>query len=143
MPIPVDENNLGYRFMKTLNEDIKLVPDEYGEYDMKFVNGDIVNLTGLESLHNACIIAIMTRFKELKHNQLYDEFGCRVHELVKANQTHMNEYTMEKYIEETLSNMRRIKQVNWVKIERQDESYLIKFSITSITDETLKGSVTL
>ena len=63
MPIPINENDTGYRFFKTLNEDIKLVDNGYGEYDMEFVNGDIVNLTGLESLHNAVIIALLTRFK--------------------------------------------------------------------------------
>ena len=143
MPIPVDENDYGYRFMQTLNEDIKLVPDEYGEYDMEFINGDIVNLTGLESLHNAIIIAILTRYNELQNNQLYPGFGCRVHELVKANQTHMTEYKMEKFIEETLENMRRIKQVNWIKINQIQESYKVTFNITSITDETLTGKVTL
>jgi len=137
MPIPVNQDDLGYKFMKTLNEDIKLVSDEYGEYDMEFVNGDIVNLTGLESLHNAVIIALLTRYKELKHNQLYDEFGCRVHELVKANQNRMTVYQIEKFIEETLTDMRRINKVNWIQITSEHETYKVHCNITSITDETV------
>ena len=143
MPIPIDENDKGYRFMKTLNEDIKLVSNEYGEYDMEFVNGDIVNLTGLQSLHNAIIIAILTRYKELKHNQLYDEFGCRVHELIKANQNNMTEFKMEKFIEDTLTNMRRIRKINWIKINQIPDGYTVHFNITSITDETVNGTVNL
>lgn len=141
--IPIDTESKDYRFMKTLNEDIKLVSDEYGEYDMAFVNGDIVNVTGLQSLHNAIIIAILTRYHELSNNQLYDEFGCRVHELIKANQGHMTEYQMEKFIEDTLQNMRRISKINWIKITKQDHGYKVDFNITSITDETVKGMVNL
>lgn len=143
MPIPINENDKGYRFMKTLNEDIKLVSNKYGEYDMEFVNGDIVNLTGLQSLHNAIIIAILTRYKELKHNQLYDEFGCRVHELIKANQNNMTEFKMEKFIEDTLTSMRRIRKINWIKINQIPEGYTVHFNITSITDETVNGTVNL
>lgn len=143
MPIPIDENDKGYRFMKTLNEDIKLVSNKYGEYDMEFVNGDIVNLTGLQSLHNAIIIAILTRYKELKHNQLYDEFGCRVHELIKANQNNMTEFKMEKFIEDTLTSMRRIRKINWIKINQIPDGYTVHFNITSITDETVNGTVNL
>lgn len=143
MPIPIDENDKGYRFMKTLNEDIKLVSNEYGEYDMEFINGDIVNLTGIQSLHNAIIIAILTRYKELKHNQLYDEFGCRVHELIKANQNNMTEFKMEKFIEDTLTSMRRIRKINWIKINQIPDGYTVHFNITSITDETVNGTVNL
>jgi Uma2 family endonuclease len=143
MPIPIDENDKGYQFMKTLNEDIKLVSNEYGEYDMEFINGDIVNLTGIQSLHNAIIIAILTRYKELKHNQLYDEFGCRVHELIKANQNNMTEFKMEKFIEDTLTSMRRIRKINWIKINQIPDGYTVHFNITSITDETVNGTVNL
>ena len=143
MPIPINENDKGYRFMKTLNEDIKLVSNKYGEYDMEFINGDIVNLTGIQSLHNAIIIAILTRYKELKHNQLYDEFGCRVHELIKANQNNMTEFKMEKFIEDTLTSMRRIRKINWIKINQIPDGYTVHFNITSITDETVNGTVNL
>jgi Uma2 family endonuclease len=143
MPIPIDENDKGYQFMKTLNEDIKLVSNEYGEYDMEFINGDIVNLTGIQSLHNAIIIAILTRYKELKHNQLYDEFGCRIHELIKANQNNMTEFKMEKFIEDTLTSMRRIRKINWIKINQIPDGYTVHFNITSITDETVNGTVNL
>jgi len=143
MPIPINENDTGYRFFKTLNEDIKLVDNGYGEYDMEFTNGDIVNLTGVDSLHNAIIIAILTRYRELKHNQLYDEFGCRVHELIKANKSRMAKYRIEKYVEETLLNMRRIRRINSLLVNEIENGYKVDFDVTSISDETVKGTVSL
>ena len=143
MPIPINENDTGFKFFKTLNEDIKLVDNGYGEYDMEFSNGDIVNLTGVESLHNAIIIAILTRFRELNHNQLYDEFGCRVHEEVKANHGRMTKYRIEKHIEETLQKMRRIRSVNSITVTEIEQGYKVHFNITSINDETVNGTVSL
>ena len=143
MPIPIDEKDSGYRFHKALNEDIRLVDTGLGEYDMDFVNGDIVNLTGLGSLHNAIIIAILTRFRELQENQLYTDFGCRIHELIKANPTNMTQFTIEKYIEETIGNMRRVKTINSINVTKIEEGYTVNFNITSITDEQINGTVTL
>ena len=143
MPIPINENDTGYRFFKTLNEDIKLVDNGYGEYDMEFTNGDIVNLTGVDSLYNAIIIAILTRYRELKHNQLYDEFGCKVHELIKANKSRMAKYRIEKYVEETLLNMRRIRRINSLSVNEIENGYQVEFNVTSINDETVNGTVSL
>ena len=69
--LPVNEDSIDYQFFKTLNEDIKLTPNEYGEWDMVFEDGDIVNVTGAESLANAIVILILTRYGELKNNPLY------------------------------------------------------------------------
>ena len=91
MTLPYDE----YNKFKTLNEDIKLVPDKYGVYDMEFINGDLHNVTGLESLYNACVLIIMTRYQELISNKTYNSFGCRVHELIKDNKSKMLLYKLE------------------------------------------------
>ena len=145
MTLPINIHDDGYKFYKTLNEDIKLEPDENHQWDMVFENGDIINVTGHDSLRNAICIAIMTRFKELKHNQLYDEFGCRVHELIKANKGHMVEYKMELFVDDTLSRMRRVKKVNWIEIKNNPNGkfydYMIYFNITSLNDKMLEGSV--
>lgn len=61
----------GHRFYQTLHEDILLKPNKWNEWDMQFQEGDVVNVTGHDSLHNAICIAIMTRYQELKHNPLY------------------------------------------------------------------------
>ena len=147
MTLPVDVEDEGYRFYKTLNEDIELKPDEYNQWDMVFENGDINNLTGHDSLRNAICIAIMTRYQELKHNQLYTEFGCRVHELIKANKSHMVEYKIELFVEETLTKMRRVQKVNWIKItDNHDKNfykYQIDFNVTSINDKIVEGRVNL
>ena len=147
MTLPIDIEDEGYRFYKTLNEDIELKPDEHNQWDMTFENGDIINLTGHDSLRNAICIAIMTRYKELKHNQLYDEFGCRVHELIKANKSNMVEYKIELFIEETLNRMRRVQKVNWINITNNPGynlyKYQVDFNVTSINDKTVQGRVNL
>ena len=107
-------------------------------------NGDYVNVDGLESLRNAICIAIMTRFNELDFMGLYDGFGCRVHELVKKNKSEMVKYKIELFINEVLENMRRISIVNDVTVSESDiHSYLVEFNVTSISDETVTGSVTI
>lgn len=48
MVLPVDEESYAYRFYKTLNEDVKLTSNEYGEWDVVFENDDWVNCTGFD-----------------------------------------------------------------------------------------------
>lgn len=129
---------------KTLNEDVKLQSNQYNQWDISMENGDYVNVTGLNSLHNAIIIAIMTRYNELTSINLYSNFGCRAHELIKANKTEMTLYKLEIFIEETLENMRRIQTVDSLEItENEADSYHVKFTVTSINDEIIQGEVNL
>lgn len=142
MTIPLDTNSYDYKFNKTLNEDVQLTGNQYGRYDLTMKNKDYVNVTGLNSLQNACIIAILTRYNELK-TPLYTGFGCRVHELIKGNKTRLQAYKIETYLIETLQDMRRVKNVNWLEVTEEDDSYTASFSITSINDEIVKGKVSL
>ena len=141
MTLPVDYESEDYKFYKTLNEDAELIPIGNGEhYDVNFENGDYVNLTGKNSLSNAIVIAILTRFTELSDIEIYEDFGCRVHDLIKANQEEMVEYEIELFIRETLEKMRRIKEINYIKVtESENHNYLINFSVNSISDETVQG----
>ena len=117
--LPTNPESIDERFFKTLNEDIKLKPNQYGEWDMVFKDGDIVNVTGAESLANAIVILIMTRYGELKNNILYkDDFGCRVHEIPKDNITNLNQYKTEKYIEDAVKRMRRVKTINYIQVTK-------------------------
>ena len=141
MTLPIKEESIDYKLYKTLNEDVKLKSNNYGKFDIQFENGDYVNVTGNESLKNAIIIAIMTRYNELTN--LYTGFGCRVHELIKDNQNTMTKYKLELYVSEVLENMRRIKEVNSINITELDSKYLVEFIVTSINDEIVKGSVEL
>ena len=141
MTLPIKEESIDYKLYKTLNEDVKLKSNNYGKFDIQFENGDYVNVTGNESLKNAIIIAIMTRYNELTN--LYTGFGCRVHELIKDNQNTMTKYKLELYVSEVLENMRRIKGVNSINITELDSKYLVEFIVTSINDEIVKGSVKL
>ena len=144
MTLPINTTSEDYKYKKTLNEDVRLKSDEYGFFDLDMDNGDYVNVTGLDSLLNACIIAIMTRQGELTENQTYDEFGCQAHELPKMNQNRLFLFKLETYINDTLSKMRRVKSVNQIKITRTDvHDYQVEFDITSINDEIVKGSVVL
>lgn len=142
--LSVDTSSYDYRFLKNLNEDVKLKSDSYGSWDLDMDNDDYINVTGNNSLLNACIIAIMTRFNELKDIPTYEGFGCRVHELIKDNQTKMLKFKLETDIKEVLEKMRRIRTVNWIKINKTGvHEYTVSFSITSINDEIVNGEVSL
>lgn len=146
MTLPHNTTNINHRLYSTLNEDVKLTSDEYGRWDLKFENGDIVYVDGLKSLENACIIAIMTRYNELGNNPLYVYFGCRVHELIKENKSTMTEYKIREFIKDTLTGMRRIKTVHWVRLENAVDDYYkyhVTFNITSIDNQTLTTSLLL
>ena len=133
--LPTNPESIDERFFKTLNEDIKLKPNEYGEWDMVFKDGDIVNVTGAESLANAIVILIMTRYGELKNNILYkDDFGCRVHEIPKDNITNLNQYKTEKYIEDAVKRMRRVKTINYIQVTPYANGYNVTLAVTSIND---------
>ena len=137
MTLP-ETNEIDNEFYKTLNEDIKLSPNEFGEFDMVFEDYDIVNVSGLESLANAITILIMTRYGELKHNILYkDDFGCKIHSVVKDNITNLNNYKIEKYVEEAIKRMRRVKRINYIQAKPEQNGYNVVLSVTSIDDEDL------
>ena len=129
MTLPVDTSSIDYKFNKTLNEDVELISDESGAFDIHMENGDYVNVTGHKSLLNACIIAIMTRYDELNNNPTYQGFGCHVHELIKDNQNKMFFFKLETYIADTLNNSRRVKSVNSVNILQTD---VYKFKVSAI-----------
>lgn len=143
MTLP-ETNELDKEFFSTLNEDIKLSPNEFGEWDMVFEDYDIINATGLESLANAITILIMTRYGELKHNILYkDDFGCKIHSVVKDNITNLNNYKIEKYIDEAIKRMRRVKRINYIQVKPEQNGYNVVLSVTSIDDEDLNLNLRL
>lgn len=142
MALPVDYESEDYRFYKTLNEDAELSHKNKSEYyDVKIENGDYVNVTGKKSLSNAIVIAIMTRFNELYDIPLYENFGCRIHDLIKDNQSEMVEYEMGLFITDVLENMRRIQEINELEVTPNSEGYKIYFKVTDINDEMVSGSV--
>ena len=143
MTLP-ETNYIDDEFFTNLNEDIKLSPNEFGEWDMVFSDYDIVNATGLESLANAITILIMTRYGELKHNILYkDDFGCKIHSVVKDNITNLNNYKIEKYIDEAIKRMRRVKRINYIQVKPEQNGYNVVLSVTSIDDEDLNLNLRL
>ena len=143
MTLP-ETNEIDKEFFSTLNEDIKLSPNEFGEWDMVFSDYDIVNATGLESLANAITILIMTRYGELKHNILYkDDFGCKIHSVVKDNITNLNNYKIEKYIDEAIKRMRRVKRINYIQVKPEQNGYNVVLSVTSIDNEDLNLNLRL
>ena len=143
MTLPINTKSYDFKYLKTLNEDVHLVSDVYGKYDLDMDNGDYINVTGNNSLQNACIIAILTRYNELK-NPTYTGFGCKVHDLIKGNKTKLQRFKIETTITDTLNRMRRIKTVNYVNVTENDaDSYCVAFEITSINDQNVKGKVIL
>ncbi|MBO6275792.1 MAG: hypothetical protein J6M91_09735 [Methanobrevibacter sp.] len=142
MSLKVDSESEDYRFYKTLNEDVKLIPNRYGKYDLAMENEDYVNVTGNDSLYNAIVIAIMTRFNELGDISVYEDFGCRVHEVIKSLKSDSVLYDVELYITEVLENMRRIQEINELIVTDSDvNNYHVYFNVTSINDEIVTGEV--
>ena len=139
--LPLDTKKYSYRFYKNLNEDVKLKSDEMGRWDIDFdfQNDDWYNVDGFDSLFNACVIAVMTRFQELNFMELYTDFGCRVHELIKANKTRNQIYYMELFITDVLNDMRRVKKVNWVEVvdspNKETYNYQVTFNVSCMIDE--------
>ena len=143
MTLPINAESYDYKYNKTLNEDVNLVSNTYGKFDLDMDNGDYVNVTGVHSLENACIIAIMTRYNELKI-PTYTGFGCKVHDLIKGNKHRLLKFKIETSITEVLENMRRIKKINWLKITEDDtRSYKVVFNVTSINDEIVQSEMVL
>ena len=136
----IDE--LDEKFLTGLNEDIRLVPDEYNAtWDMYIdeEQGDIENVTGLQSLHNAIVILILTRYGELTTNPLYaKDFGCKIHELPKDNISKLSNYKVKTYIQKALEKMRRIKKINYVDVTTKQNGYDVLISVVSINDEEVK-----
>lgn len=143
MTLPINYESEDDLFYKTLNEDVQLKPIGKGKHwDITINNGDYTNVTGKNSLFNAIVIAIMTRYQEL-NVPLYEGFGCRVHELIKANKSDMVKYEIELFITDVLENMRRIKEINDIEITDSDNHYQVYLNVTSINDEIVNGSVIL
>lgn len=143
MTLPIDTASYDYKFNKTLNEDVQLTSNEYGEWDIKMRDKDYVNVTGITSLRNACIIAILTRYGELNDIPTYNGFGDKAYQVIKDNQNRLTEFKIETFIREVLENMRRIRTVNEIIITKEAYHYLVEFTVTSINDELVKGSVSL
>lgn len=146
--LPRDETSDDYRFNKTLHMDVEVLPDQWNnKWDLQFSDGDFKILTGADSLRNAINIAIMTRYGELKNELYYPSFGCKIHELVKANKSIVVQKKIQYYCENVLNEMRRIKRVNEIIVtdnkENNAHKYGVYFNITSINDEIINGSVNL
>lgn len=142
--IPTNTQSDDYRFYKTLNEDVELKPNQWNQWDITMENGDYKNITGKDSLRNAICITIMTRYQELQDNPMYSDFGCRIHELIKANKTAMTLYEMELFVVDVLENMRRVQEVNWVEIQEEEVSkYQISFSVYCLRDDIIEGEVVI
>lgn len=129
---------------ETLNKDIDLIPMRYGKYDRNLVNSDWVQLSGEDSLRMAIQIKIMTIFNELKSNPTYFGFGNKAWLYVKDNNTLLNQVTIRDLTMTALKEIRRIKSVDVLTVANDitdPYSILINFAVTSISDQTVAGSV--
>ena len=144
MTLPINTESYDYKFQKTLNMDVQLKNTDQTQFDIIIENGDYKNITGTQSLNNACIIAILTLYGELTENPTYQTFGCHAHKILKSNRTKLNTYKLETYITQTLQQIRRIRTVNEVRIhETEKNTYTVNFNVTSHNDETIQGKVNL
>lgn len=145
MVVKFDSDSDDEKFYKTLHRDIELIHEEDG-WDINMKKDDYVILTGLKNLKNECILAIITRYKELKNNPTYSDFGCKAYELIKSNKSTLIKYKLESYFKETLMNIRRVKNVDYVIVTEEEDypyEYFVKFQVTSHNDETVYGNTTI
>lgn len=131
--------------MKTLNKDMKLIQKPNLKYDIDFIKEDLHTVTDTESVHNAIILSVLTGYQELKrtNNPTYSNFGDRAYECLKRNKNKNTKYLIIKYLETCILRIRRIKQINEINLAEYNEGYKVHYSITTITDNTLTGDVTL
>jgi phage gp46-like protein len=132
-------------YFKTLHKDIELIWTSEG-FDVNMDKDDFVRLTDLDTLRNDCLLTIITRFRELKDNPTYKEFGCKAYELIKSNKSTMVIYKLESYFKEALKSMRRVYMVDYVTVtENEDEPYKynVAFQVRSRTDEIVYGETSI
>ena len=51
--------------------------------------------------------------------------------------TNLNIYKIEKYVEEAIKRMRRVKRINYIQVKPKQNGYDCVLSVTSIDDEDL------
>lgn len=132
------------KFMSTLNRDCELIKLKNGSWDINFDKGDMVIVKGKESLHNACIIALLIAYNELKNNPTYTDKGNKAYSVLKENKTTMTVYKIQEYFKEVLEDIRRIKTVEYLEVidsEKSHYAYQVFFKVISHNDETVKGGL--
>lgn len=134
------------KFTATLNRDCELIKLKNGLWDINFDKGDHVIVKGEKSLFNACIIALLTAYNELKNNPTYYEKFNKAYWVLKENKTDMTMYKIHEYFKEVLEDIRRIKSIDRLEVtdsETNNYAYDVFFRITSHNDETVQGSVAI
>ena len=83
------------------------------EWDINFINNDLDNLTGEDQvLQNAIILTILTRQGELNPNPTYNDYGSRLHELIKDNDNHLTRARTRAFIKQSVEAMNRVHSVD-------------------------------
>lgn len=116
-----------------LNRDIDLNHAGYGFWDVCLDDDGFIFIDDVASLENGIIISILTRFRELQELPTYEDYGCRVHEMVKTRQTKLNEFKIKNYIQESVEAMNRIASVEDVELTHTPVGYHAEIYATSIT----------
>ena len=125
------------------NKDINLNDTGHGYFDIQINNKELDIVTGLDSVENGIIIAILTRFNELKKLPSYSDFGCRVYELIKAPATKLNQAKVRNYIKESVNAMNRISSVDKVTLTPTQLGYNVMVECTTINGNLVRTEVTL
>lgn len=126
-----------------LNKDIDLNHTGYGFWDVSLDDDGFVFIDDVSSLENGIIITILTRYKELMELPTYEDYGCRVHEMIKTRQTKLNEFKIRNYIQESVEAMNRIQSVEEVTLTHIPIGYHAEIYATSITGNVVNVEVTL
>ncbi len=138
-------NDTEDKYLKTLNRDMELIKKSNGKFDLNFNAGDNIVNKGTSSLYNGIIIRCLTGYQELNRtkNPIYQDYGNKAYELLKANKSNLIYYRVEQYFRRQLNTMRRIKTINELTVKETLYGYSIYFNVTSINDEIAKGIIDL
>lgn len=132
------------KFSATLNRDCELIKLKNGAWDINFDKGDMVIVKGEKSVRNACIIALLTVWNELKNNPTYLNTGNKAYSYLKANKSDMTLYNIECCFREVLEEIRRIKSIDILEVsdsENDAYAYSVFFSITTHNNKSVNGDV--
>lgn len=136
-------------YYKTLHHDATLEKKENGLWDYTWKDNNYKDASGLESVHNACILALLTGYNEIGRHQIppYQNFGNRSYELLKKNKDNLTQHKIESYFTECLENIRRIREVQELIVTENIKgslyTYNVFFRVLTITNEVIEDNISL
>ena len=132
---------------KNHNHDIKMKYNpERNRWDWQLKADNLQITTGTETIYMAIINKLLTGNNELPNNPTYHQYGNPAYNLLKKNKGKLTQLQIEEYTRQQLKDMHRIKKINHIKVYNHPTdpyTYMVDYSVETITDETVHGELIL